>query len=199
MIQMVKIKRAILGVYDKANIVEFAKALREFDVEILSTGGTGRALAEGGVSVRQVSDYTGFPEMMNGRVKTLHPKIHGGLLAMRDNEEHMKEAKANGVEMIDMVVVNLYPFEATIAKPGVTLAEAIENIDIGGPTMLRAGAKNYKDVAIVTAVSQYESIVDEMKKNDGCLSLKTRFELAKEVFKLTSHYDTAISSYLEGQ
>ena len=196
---MKKVRRAIVGVYDKTNIVEFAKALRRLGVEILSTGGTARTLEAGGVPVRRVSDYTGFPEMMDGRVKTLHPKIHGGLLAMRDNETHMKEAKDNGVEMIDMVVVNLYPFEATIAKPDVTLEEAIENIDIGGPTMLRAGAKNYRDVAIVTSVSQYDSIIDEMKKNDGCLSLETRFGLAKVVFELTSHYDTAISGYLADQ
>ena len=196
---MVKVKRAILGVYDKTNIVEFAEALRKFGVEILSTGGTARTLEAGGVPVRQVSDYTGFPEMMDGRVKTLHPKIHGGLLAMRDDETHMKEAKDNDVEMIDMVVVNLYPFEATIAKPDVTLEEAIENIDIGGPTMIRAAAKNFKYVAVVTDVSQYESIIDEMEKNDGCLSLETRFKMAKAVFKLTSHYDTAISGYLANQ
>jgi len=196
---MRKIERAILGVYDKTGIVEFAKALRGFGVEILSTGGTARALKEGGVEVREVSDYTGFPEMMGGRVKTLHPKVHGGLLAMRDNEEHMQEAKENGVEMIDMVVGSLYPFEATIAKPDVTLAEAIENIDIGGPTMMRSAAKNHKFVAVVTDISQYDDIIAEMKENDGCLSLETRFKLAKAVFKLTSHYDTMISGYLEKQ
>ena len=141
---MRKIERAIVGVYDKTGVVEFAKALRKFGVEIISTGGTARTLEAGGIPVRKVSDYTGFPEMMDGRVKTLHPKVHGGLLAMRDNEQHMREAEQNGVEMIDMVVVNLYPFEATIAKPDVTLEEAIENIDIGGPTMIRAAAKNYR-------------------------------------------------------
>lgn len=193
---MVKIKRAIMGVYDKTKIVEFAKALGKFDVEILSTGGTARTLEAGGVPVRRVSDYTGFPEMMDGRVKTLHPRIHGGLLAVRDNETHMKEAADNGVGMIDMVAVNLYPFEATVAKPDVTLEDAIENIDIGGPTMLRAGAKNYRDVAIVAYVSQYDAIIDEMEKNDGCLSLETRFKLAKVVFKLTASYDAAISAYL---
>ena len=196
---MRKIERAIVGVYDKTGVVEFAKALREFGVEIISTGGTARTLEAGGIPVRKVSDYTGFPEMMDGRVKTLHPKVHGGLLAMRDNEQHMREAEQNGVEMIDMVVVNLYPFEATIAKPDVTLEEAIENIDIGGPTMIRAAAKNYRYVAVVTDISKYESIIDEMEKNDGCLSPETRFELAKAVFKLTAHYDKMISEYLAKQ
>lgn len=193
---MIKINRAILGVYDKAGIIEFAKVLRKYGVEILSTGGTAKTLRGGDVEVKEVSDYTGFPEMMDGRVKTLHPKIHGGLLAVRDNEEHVKQAKANGVEFIDMVVVNLYPFEATIAKPNVTLDEAIENIDIGGPTMIRAAAKNYKYVAVVTDPSQYKEVLDEMEKNNGALSLATRFKLAKAVFKLTSHYDGAISKYL---
>ncbi len=195
---MVKINRAILGVYDKAGIIEFAKVLRKYGVEILSTGGTAKALEAGGVTVKSVSDYTGFPEMMDGRVKTLHPKIHGGLLAIRDNEEHVRQAKANGVEFIDMVVVNLYPFEATIAKPNVTLDEAIENIDIGGPTMIRAAAKNYKYVAVVTDPSQYKEVLNEMEKNNGALSLETRFKLAKAVFKLTAHYDGAISEYLGG-
>ena len=196
---MRKIERAIIGVYDKTGVVEFAGALRGFGVEILSTGGTARTLESGNVQVRQVSDYTGFPEMMDGRVKTLHPKIHGGLLAVRDNEQHIKEANQNGVEMIDMVVVNLYPFEATIAKPGVSLEEAIENIDIGGPTMIRAAAKNYRYVAVVTEISQYQGVLDEMEKNNGCLSLETRFELAKAVFELTAHYDKMISEYLEKQ
>ena len=196
---MRKIERAIIGVYDKTGVVEFAGALRGFGVEILSTGGTARTLEAGNVQVRQVSDYTGFPEMMDGRVKTLHPKIHGGLLAVRDNEQHIKEANQNGVEMIDMVVVNLYPFEATIAKPGVSLEEAIENIDIGGPTMIRAAAKNYRYVAVVTDISQYQGVLDEMEKNNGCLSLETRFELAKAVFELTAHYDKMISEYLGKQ
>lgn len=196
---MRKIERAIIGVYDKTGVVEFAGALRGFGVEILSTGGTARTLEAGNVQVRQVSDYTGFPEMMDGRVKTLHPKIHGGLLAVRDNEQHIKEANQNGVEMIDMVVVNLYPFEATIAKPCVSLEEAIENIDIGGPTMIRAAAKNYRYVAVVTDISQYQGVLDEMEKNNGCLSLETRFELAKAVFELTAHYDKMISEYLEKQ
>jgi phosphoribosylaminoimidazolecarboxamide formyltransferase/IMP cyclohydrolase len=196
---MRKIERAIIGVYDKTGVVDFAVALSKFGGEILSTGGTARTLEAGKVPVRQVSDYTGFPEMMDGRVKTLHPKIHGGLLAVRDNEQHVKEAKQNGVEMIDMVVVNLYPFEATIAKPGVSLEEAIENIDIGGPTMIRAAAKNYRYVAVVTEIIQYQGILDEMEKNNGCLSLETRFKLAKAVFELTSHYDKTISEYLGKQ
>lgn len=196
---MRKIERAIVGVYDKTGIVEFARALHKFGVEILSTGGTSRTLEEGNIPVRRVADYTGFPEMMDGRVKTLHPRIHGGLLAMRDNEAHMAEARQNGVEMIDMVVNSLYPFEATIAKPDVSLEEAIENIDIGGPTMIRAAAKNYRYVAVVTDISQYQSILDEMERNDGCLSLETRFTLAKAAFKLTAHYDTVISGYLEGR
>ena len=196
---MRKIERAILGVYDKTDIVEFAATLRKFGVEILSTGGTARTLEAGNVQVRYVSDYTGFPEMMDGRVKTLHPRIHGGLLAVRDNEEHLKEAKQNGVELIDMVVGSLYPFEATIAKPGVSMEEVIENIDIGGPTMIRAAAKNYRYVAVVTDISQYQGIIDEMKQNDGGISLETRFALAKAAFKLTSHYDTVISGYLEKQ
>ncbi|MBD3182049.1 IMP cyclohydrolase [Candidatus Poribacteria bacterium] len=194
---MVKIERAIIGVYDKSGVVDFAKELVKYEVEILSTGGTGRTLESADIPVTQVSDYTGFPEMMDGRVKTLHPKIHGGLLAMRDNENHMKEARDNGVKMIDMVVCNLYPFEATVAKPGVTLEEAIENIDIGGPTMIRAAAKNYKDLTVVTDVNQYDDILAEMKTNDGCVSLETRFRMAKAVFELTSHYDTMICEYLK--
>ena len=196
---MWKIKRAILGVYDKTRIVEFAGALRRFDVEILSTGGTARTLEAGNIPVRRVSDYTGFPEMMDGRVKTLHPRIHGGLLAVRDNEVHLREAEQNGVEMIDMVVGSLYPFEATIAKPDVSLEEAIENIDIGGPTMIRAAAKNYRYVAVVTDISQYQGIIDELEQNSGRLSLETRFALAKAAFKLTAHYDAAISGYLESR
>lgn len=196
MSSMRKIERAILGVYDKAGIVAFAKVLRKLGVEILSTGGTAKALEAGGVLVRSVSDYTGFPEMMDGRVKTLHPKIHGGLLAIRDNEEHVRQAKQNGVEFIDMVVVNLYPFEATIARPNVTLEEAIENIDIGGPAMIRAAAKNYRYVAVVTDPSQYEDVIDELENNNGGISLETRFKLAKAVFRLTSHYDRMISDYL---
>ena len=194
---MRKIERAIIGVSDKTGIVEFAETLCGFGVDILSTGGTARTLEEGNIPVQRVSDYTGFPEMMDGRVKTLHPKIHGGLLAIRDNEKHLKEAEQQGVEFIDMVVVNLYPFEATISKPDVSLEEAIENIDIGGPTMIRAAAKNYRYVAVVTNVSQYQAITDELRGNDGCLSLETRFLLAKVVFRLTAYYDTMISGYLE--
>ena len=195
---MSKIKRALISVSDKTNIAEFAKELSNLGVEILSTGGTARAIKEAGVPVRDVSDYTGFPEMMDGRIKTLHPKIHGGLLAMRDNEKHVSQAQEHGIEFIDMVVVNLYPFEATIAKADVELAEAIENIDIGGPTMIRSAAKNYRDVAIVTNPDQYESIAVELKENDGALSDETRFALAKAAFAHTAHYDIVISDYLAG-
>ena len=196
---MRKIERAIIGVSDKTGIVEFAQALRNFDVEILSTGGTARTLEAGNIQVQRVSDYTGFPEMMDGRVKTLHPRIHGGLLAIRDNEKHLREAEQQGVKFIDMVVVNLYPFEATVSRPDVSLEEAIENIDIGGPTMIRAAAKNYRYVAVVTDISQYQAVIDELEGNDGCLSLETRFLLAKAVFRLTAYYDTMISGYLEKQ
>jgi len=193
-----RIKHALVSVSDKTNITEFARELANLGVEILSTGGTARTIKAGGVPVRDVSEYTGFPEMMDGRVKTLHPKIHGGLLAMRDNEEHVSQAKEHGIEFIDMVVVNLYPFESTIAKPDVELAEAIENIDIGGPTMIRSAAKNYRYVAVVTDPNQYESVIAELKENDGALSDETKFALAKAAFAHTSHYDTVISSYLAG-
>jgi phosphoribosylaminoimidazolecarboxamide formyltransferase / IMP cyclohydrolase len=149
------------------------------------------------VAVIEVAQYTGFPEMMDGRIKTLHPKVHGALLGKRDNEEHMRQMKEHGIEPIDLVVVNLYPFEQTVAKLGCTLEEAIENIDIGGPTMLRSSAKNYEDVAVVTDPGDYGAVSDEMKRTGGSLSLETRFRLAKKVFRLTSHYDQAIVQYLE--
>src|SRR5437868_8311583 len=146
-----KIRRALLSVSDKTGIIEFARELRRFDVELISTGGTAKALREAGIEVRDISDVTGFPEMMDGRIKTLHPRIHGGLLALRDNAEHIEAMREHGIEPIDMVVVNLYPFERTIARTGVTLEEAIEQIDIGGPAMIRSAAKNYKDVAVVVS------------------------------------------------
>jgi phosphoribosylaminoimidazolecarboxamide formyltransferase / IMP cyclohydrolase len=193
---MRKIERAIISLTDKSGIAEFAKSLGGFGVEILSTGGTAKALRDAGVSVKDISEYTGFPEMLDGRVKTLHPKVHGGLLGMRDNPEHVKLMKEHGIKNIDMVVVNLYQFEKTVAKPGVTLEEAIENIDIGGPTMLRSAAKNYKDVTVVVDPADYAVILKEMKELGGGTSLKTRFRLAKKVFQLTHKYDGAITQYL---
>ena len=193
---MSRIKRAVISVSNKAGIEEFAKALRLMDVQILSTGGTAKTLRSAGISVEDVSEYTGFPEMLEGRVKTLHPKIHGGLLCRRDNLEDMEEIKKHGIDTIDMVVVNLYPFEETVSKPGVTLADAIENIDIGGPTMLRSASKNFRDVAVIVDPSDYKKIIREMKKLKGDLSYKTRLGLAKKVFRRTSQYDKAIASYL---
>jgi phosphoribosylaminoimidazolecarboxamide formyltransferase/IMP cyclohydrolase len=196
-VKEVKIKRALVSVSDKTGAVQLGQTLHAMGVQILSTGGTARSLQEAGIPVMEVSRYTGFPEMMDGRIKTLHPKIHGALLGKRDNADHMKQMKTHGIEPIDLVVVNLYPFEKTVAKPDCTLEEAIENIDIGGPTMLRSSAKNYNDVAVVTDPQDYEKIIEEMKKSGGGLSLETRFRLAKKVFKLTSHYDKAITEYLE--
>ena len=194
---MGKIERAIISVTDKSGIVEFAKSLSALGVQILSTGGTARALRDGGISVTDISDYTGFPEMMDGRVKTLHPKVHGGLLGLRDNPEHVEMMKAHGIKTIDMVVVNLYQFEKTVAKEGVTLEEAIENIDIGGPSMLRSSAKNFRYVTVIVDPADYEVVLREMKKTGGETTLKTRFRLARKVFQLTHQYDGAISEYLE--
>ena len=193
---MKKIERALISVYDKTNLLEIATAFAQRGVEILSTGGTARHLRDAGIDILDVSDYTGFPEMLDGRVKTLHPKIHGGLLAERDNAEHIAQTAAHGISPIDMVICNLYPFEATVAKPDVTLPEAIENIDIGGPTMIRAAAKNYRHVAVLTAANQYPQVIADLDANDGCLSEERRFELAKTAFAHTAHYDTAIAAYL---
>ncbi|MCD4717062.1 MAG: IMP cyclohydrolase [Desulfobacterales bacterium] len=194
---MGKIETAIISVTDKAGVVEFAQSLSKFGVSILSTGGTAKVLREGGVSVTDISDYTGFPEMMDGRVKTLHPKVHGGLLGLRDNPEHVKMMNEHGIKPIDMIVVNLYQFEKTVAKEGVTLEDAIENIDIGGPSMLRSSAKNFRDVTVVVDPADYEVVLKEMETTGGETTLKTRFRLAKKVFQLTHQYDGAISSYLE--
>ena len=194
---MSKIKRAIISVTDKKGIVDFAKSLSRFDVEILSTGGTAKALRQGGISVTDISEYTGFPEMMDGRVKTLHPKVHGGLLGLRDNPEHVRMMEKYGIKGIDMVVVNLYQFEKTVAKEGVTLEEAIENIDIGGPSMLRSSAKNFKDVTVIVDPVDYDRVLKEMEDSGGETTLKTRFRLAKKVFRLTHAYDGAISQYLD--
>lgn len=193
---MPKIKRALVSVSDKKGLPEFVRGLLSFGVEILSTGGTAKALRDAGIPVKDVSDYTGFPEMLDGRLKTLHPKVHGGLLSRRDNPKDMEDIKEYGIELIDMVVVNLYPFEQTIAKPDVKFEEAIENIDIGGPTMLRSASKNFKDVAVVTDSNDYEKIIKEMRENKGDISYQTRLQLAMKVFRLTSRYDNAIADYL---
>jgi len=192
------IKRALISVSDKTGIIEFAKGLEKLGVEIISTGGTAKALRDAEVKVTNVSDVTGFPECLDGRVKTLHPKIHGGLLAIRDNQEHMKQLKDLGIEPIDMVVINLYPFKKTIEKEGVSLEEAIENIDIGGPTMLRAAAKNYRDVAVITDPADYDKVLAEISKS-GEVSPETKFLLAYKVFEHTCHYDTLIAHYFRGQ
>lgn len=196
---MRKVERALLSVSDKTGITQFAAALVEMGVEILSTGGTRRALEEAGVPVRAVEDYTGFPEIMSHRVVTLHPKVHGGLLAVRDDQAHMRQAAELDIDMIDMVVINLYPFEETVARPGVTPEEAVESIDIGGPAMLRAAAKNHKYVAVVCDPAMYEKVLDEMCAYNGCLSFETRRRLALEAFAHTGRYDAAIVGYLCGQ
>jgi phosphoribosylaminoimidazolecarboxamide formyltransferase/IMP cyclohydrolase len=193
---MPKITRALISVSDKTGILEFAKKLAGYDVEILSTGGTAKMLRDAGLAVKDVSDFTGFPEMLDGRVKTLHPKVHGGLLGMRGNPEHVAKMTEHGIEPIDLVAVNLYPFEATVAKEGCALEDAIENIDIGGPTMLRSAAKNYPDVTVITEHSDYEKVLEEMAANGGEVSRETNFALAVKVFQHTAAYDGAISNYL---
>ncbi len=193
---MIKVKRALISVSDKTGLLEFAKGLHALGVEMLSTGGTAKMLREAGIPVQEVSDYTGFPEMLDGRVKTLHPKIHGGLLAVRDNPDHMKQIAAHGIGLIDMVVVNLYPFEKVSAKKNVSLEEVIENIDIGGPSMLRSAAKNYKSVAVICAPARYKEVLAEMQANSGMLSDRILFTLAAEVFERTFNYDRTIAAYL---
>jgi phosphoribosylaminoimidazolecarboxamide formyltransferase/IMP cyclohydrolase len=193
-----KVKRALISVSDKHGILDFAKGVEKLGIEILSTGGTAKLLRDGGVKVKDVSEFTGFPEMLDGRVKTLHPKIHGGLLGRRNNAEHVKQMQQHGIEPIDLVVVNLYPFEQTVAKPGCALDEAIENIDIGGPTMLRSAAKNYTDVAVVVSPRDYGRVLEEIQKH-GEVSAKTRFELCRTVFLHTARYDSAISAWLDKQ
>ncbi len=195
---MAKIKRALLSVSDKSGIVDFARALGEMGAELVSTGGTARKLREAGLTVRDVSELTGFPEIMDGRVKTLHPKVHGGLLNIRGNAEHEKAKEELGIADIDLVCVNLYPFEATVAKPEVKMEDAVENIDIGGPTMLRSAAKNWKYVTVVVDPADYSRVVDEMRANDGATTYELRTELARKVFAHTSRYDSAIIGYLEG-
>jgi phosphoribosylaminoimidazolecarboxamide formyltransferase/IMP cyclohydrolase len=192
---MLKIKNAIISVSDKNGVVEFAKKLSELGVNILSTGGTAKALKSEGLKVTDISEYTGFPEMMDGRVKTLHPKVHGGILALRDNKEHIDSLNKHGMITIDMVVVNLYPFQKTVAKPDCSFEDAIENIDIGGPTMIRAAAKNFKYVVVVTDPSDYGKVLDELEENKD-VSYETRLSFARKVFKTMSEYDGAIYNYL---
>jgi phosphoribosylaminoimidazolecarboxamide formyltransferase/IMP cyclohydrolase len=193
---MAKIRRAILSVTDKTGLVEFARRLAALQVELISTGGTARVLREAGLSVRDISDLTGFPEMLDGRVKTLHPKVHGGILHVRSNPAHVAAVKEHEILPIDMLVVNLYAFEKTASKPGVHFEEIIENIDIGGPSMVRSAAKNFQDVAIVTSVADYDAIASEMETASGELSLKTKWRLAQQAFATTSAYDTAIANAL---
>ena len=194
---LVSVKRALISVSDKSGVVEFASALRDMGVALLSTGGTYRLLQEHGLEVTEVADYTGFPEMMDGRVKTLHPKVHGGILARRGQDDAVMAE--HGIDAIDMVVVNLYPFEATVARPDCSLEDAIENIDIGGPTMVRAAAKNHRFVNIVVNASDYGSILAEMRDNHGATSLATRFDLAIKAYEHTAAYDGAIANYFGKQ
>lgn len=191
-----KIKRALISVSNKRGLRKLVEVLDKLGVEILSTGGTAIEIASYGITVREVSSYTGFPEMLDGRVKTLHPKIHAGFLAVRNNKDHMKCLEENAISPIDMLIVNLYPFEKTISKPGVSFEEAIENIDIGGPAMMRSAAKNFKSVAVVSSVDQYGMIIEELEKNSGNINDKLSENLAKEVFEKTAYYDGIISDYL---
>jgi phosphoribosylaminoimidazolecarboxamide formyltransferase / IMP cyclohydrolase len=191
------VRRALLSVTDKTGLVEFAKTLNELGVELVSTGGTAKALRDAGLPIRDVSELTGFPEMLGGRVKTLHPMVHGGILHRREDPEHVAAVKEHGIPAIDMVVVNLYAFEKTASKPGVKFEEIIENIDIGGPSMLRSAAKNFEDVAVVTSVADYPAIAEEMRANGGALNHKTRWRLARGAFATTAAYDAGIASTLE--
>ncbi len=196
-IDLKPIRRALLSVTDKTGLIDLARALATHNVELVSTGGTAKALRDAGLTVRDISDLTGFPEMLDGRVKTLHPKVHGGILHIRSNPSHVAAITEHAIEPIDMVVVNLYAFEKTAAKPGVSTAEIIENIDIGGPSMVRSAAKNFEDVAIVTSVSDYEKLTAELEINAGHLTRATRWQLAKQAFATTAAYDAAIASALE--
>jgi phosphoribosylaminoimidazolecarboxamide formyltransferase/IMP cyclohydrolase len=193
---MNKITRALISLTDKSGIEGFAKELADLGVELLSTGGTAKKIREAGIAVKDVSEFTGFPEMLDGRVKTLHPKVHGGILNQRDNAEHQQQCVEHGLKPIDLIAVNLYAFEKTVADPKCTLADAIENIDIGGPTMLRAAAKNFHDVTVIVDPADYPQVIKEIKEQ-GNTTLKTRFRLAAKVFTLTSKYDTTISAWLD--
>ena len=192
---MKKVERALISLTDKSGIEDFARALTELGVEILSTGGTAKKMRDNGIAVTDVSEFTGFPEMLDGRVKTLHPLVHGGILNQRENVDHQKQCREHGIKPIDIVAVNLYAFEKTVADPDCSLGDAIENIDIGGPTLLRASAKNFQDVTVIVDPADYEQVLAEIKES-GNTTLKTRFRLAVKVFQLTSAYDTAIADWL---
>lgn len=196
---MIVIKRALISVTDKQGLSEFGKFLQRWGVHILSTGGTARILRENRVEITDVSDYTGFPEILDGRVKTLHPRIHGGILGVRSKENHIRTMKELNIEPIDMVVVNLYAFEETVAKPECSLEDAVENIDIGGPTLIRAAAKNFRHVVVVSDPDDYPSLMNEMERFDGRISIPLSFSLAHKAFCLTHSYDGAICRYLEHQ
>lgn len=193
----IRIRRAIISVSDKRDVLVMARGLKDMGVEILSTGGTARVLKSEGIAVKEISEFTGFPEMLDGRVKTLHPKVHGGILGRRDLRNHLVEMERYGILPIDMVVVNLYPFEQTVASQGCTIDEAIENIDIGGPAMIRSASKNFTSVAVVVDPLDYPEILDELKKGGGTISVETTFHLAKKAFRITSNYDRAIADYLD--
>lgn len=192
---MKKIERALISLTDKSGIENFARALTELGVEILSTGGTAKKMRDEGIAVTDVSEFTGFPEMLDGRVKTLHPMVHGGILNQRKNRDHQEQCQKHGIRDIDIVAVNLYAFEKTVADPGCSLADAIENIDIGGPTLLRAAAKNFQDVTVIVDPADYDMVLAEIRAT-GNTTLKTRFKLAVKVFQLTSTYDTTIANWL---
>lgn len=193
---MNKITRALISLTDKSGIEGFARDLDDLGVELLSTGGTAKKIREAGIAVKDVSEFTGFPEMLDGRVKTLHPKVHGGILHQRDNAEHQRQCVEHNLKPIDLIAVNLYAFDKTVADPRCTLADAIENIDIGGPTMLRAAAKNFHDVTVIVDPADYPQVIKEIREQ-GHTTLKTRFRLAAKVFALTAKYDTAISAWLD--
>ncbi|PID75895.1 MAG: IMP cyclohydrolase [Deltaproteobacteria bacterium] len=194
---MAKVERALISLTDKTGIENFASELASLGIELLSTGGTANKLREAGLAVKDVSDFTGFPEILNGRVKTLHPKVHGGILNQRDNEDHQRQCAENDLHNIDIIVVNLYAFAETVARADCSLEEAIEHIDIGGPTLLRAAAKNFRDVTVIVDPADYPQVIDEIRAS-GNTQLATRFYLMKKVYALTAAYDTAISSWLAG-
>jgi len=194
---MMRMRRALLSVSDKTGLIPFAHGLRGLGVEVMSTGGTARALRGANLAVTDVAEVTGFPEMLDGRVKTLHPRIHGGLLGIRGNPEHERQMAAQGIVPIDLVAINLYPFEAVTAKENVSLAEAIENIDIGGPAMIRSAAKNFAAVAVIVDPADYGPVLEELQRNSGALALATRFALARKAFAHTARYDALIAAFLE--